>query len=177
MNISVMLGSLRKDSYNRKLFELYRELSEGIFVFNEIPTADFPLYNADLEPVKPDIIEAHATTIRRSDGIIFISPEYNYSIPGNLKNAIDCLSRVNQQPFDGKKAAIIGGSPGAIGTARMQYELRKVGVFLNINFLNKPEVMVSNLYDKFDQNGNLIDEKTVDFFKTHIRAFAGYLKV
>lgn len=174
--VSVFLGSLRKDSYHKKIFEVYQRLSENVFTFYEIPTMDFPLYNADLEASKPEIIETHAETIRTSAGILFFSPEYNYSIPGHLKNAIDWLSRVSKQPFDGKKAAIIGGSPGVVGTARMQYELRKVGVFLNITFINKPEVMISKMYDKFDDQQNLVDEQTKEFLQSHVHSFLKFIQ-
>ena len=171
-----MVGSLRKDSYHRKIFEIYKKIADGIFTFHEIPTTDFPLYNADLEESKPKAIEEHAQAIRDSKGVLFISPEYNYSIPGHLKNAIDWLSRVSPQPFNGMKGAIVGGSPGAVGTARMQYELRKVAVFLNLQFMNKPEVMISKMYEKFDDQQTLTDKQTEEFLQKHISAFAEYLK-
>lgn len=174
--ISVFVGSLRKDSYHKKLFELYQVLSEGVFTFYDVPTVDFPLYNTDLEASKPEIIQTHADNIRTSDGILFFSPEYNYSIPGHLKNAIDWLSRITNQPFDGKKAAIIGGSPGVVGTARMQYDLRKVGVFLNIVFMNRPEVMISSMYDKFDEQQHLKDEQTKAFLQTHVQSFFEFIQ-
>lgn len=174
--ISVFVGSLRKESYHKKLFELYQPLFDNSFTFYEIPTTDFPLYNADLESSKNEIIQVHAEHIRSSSGIIFFSPEYNYSIPGHLKNAIDWLSRIPNQPFYGKKAAIIGGSPGAIGTARMQYDLRKIGVFLNITFMNSPEVMISKMYDKFDGQHNLTDQQTKDFLKAHAQAFFEFIQ-
>ena len=109
----------------------------------------------------PAVITEHAAHLAESDAILFITPEYNYSVPGHLKNAIDWLSRDERQPFSGKKAAIIGGSPGNIGSARMQYDLRKIGVFLDLQFLNKPEVMISSMYNKFDDQLNLIDEGTL----------------
>lgn len=176
MELGVMIGSLRKDSYNRKLFEYYQQLSAGVFSFYEVPTSDFQLYDSDLEGEKPQIINAHAERIRASAGVIFFSPEYNYSLPGHLKNALDWLSRVTNQPFEGKKAAIIGGSPGGIGTARMQYDLRKIGVFLNMNFLNRPEIMVSKVHEKFNEKHQLIDEQTIEIMKTHIKVFSDFLK-
>lgn len=174
MKISVMIGSLRKDSYHRKLFETYQMLAGEAFEFYEIPTSDFPLYNSDL--TAPAIIAEHGTHLENSDAILFFSPEYNYSIPGHLKNAIDWLSRIESQPFNNKKAAIIGGSPGAIGSARMQYELRKVGVFLNLHFLNKPEIMLSSMFDKFDANGKLTDEATLAFLKKHQKALIEFIQ-
>lgn len=175
MNVTVMIGSLRKGSYHRKLYEVYQQLAKGVLTFTEISTADFPLYNGDLEASKPAIIETHADSIRAADGHLFITPEYNYSIPGHLKNAIDWLSRVDNQPFNGKKVGIIGGSPGAVGTARMQYDLRKVGVFLNLHFLNKPEVMVGKLFDKFNSEGELNDSGTREFLEKHLGAFVEFI--
>jgi chromate reductase len=175
MNICVLVGSLRKDSYNRKLYNAYQQLSDGQMCFKEINTALFPHYNSDLEPNKPNVIHEYAQDIRESDAVLFFTPEYNYSLPGHLKNAIDWLSRLDNQPFNGKKSAILGGSPGYIGTARMQYELRKIGVFLNIHFLNKPEVMVGQLYGKFDADGNLNDDNTRTFLLNHIEAMRAFV--
>jgi chromate reductase, NAD(P)H dehydrogenase (quinone) len=176
MKLSVLLGSLRKESFHRKLLSAYCELARGEFEFSEIPTQDFPHYNSDLEENMPQIIHTHGNTIKSSDGILIISPEYNYSLPGHLKNAIDWLSRLEQKPFDGKKTAIIGGSPGNVATARMQYEMRKIGVFLNLHFLNKPEVMINKLFDKFDGDGRLIDDDTLTFLYSHIKAFKTFMQ-
>lgn len=176
MKISVMIGSLRSASYHRKIFDIYRELAKNIFNLHEIPTIDFPLYNADLDINTLCNIQSHAKTIRESSGILFFSPEYNYSIPGHLKNAIDWLSRIEPQPFDGKKASIIGGSPGVVGTARMQYDLRKVGVFLNMHFMNKPEIMISKMYEQFDEKMRLTNLQTIEFLENHINTFSEFIK-
>lgn len=175
LDISVFIGSLRKDSYNRKIFNLYQSLAKDRMRFKEINTADFPHYNADIESDKPAIIKEYGEQIRNSDAVLFISPEYNYSLPGHLKNAIDWLSRLENQPFNGKKAAVIGASPGNIGTARMQYELRKIGVFLNLVFLNKPEVMIGQVYGKFDEQNQLLDAKLEEFLSLHIDAMTEFL--
>ena len=103
--------------------------------------------------------------------MIFFTPEYNYSIPGVLKNAIDWLSRNDLKPFNNKLAAVLGGSPGNIGTARMQYHLRQVGVFLNLNFLNKPEVMIGKVFSKVT-DGEITDKDTIDLLNRHIQQFA-----
>lgn len=92
--------------------------------------------------------------------MLIVSPEYNYTIPGGLKNALDWISRIDKQPFDGKLIAIMGASPGKLGTARMQYHLRQSFVFLNSTVLNRPEVMVANAASMFDDRGKLIDEAT-----------------
>jgi chromate reductase len=100
--------------------------------------------------------------IRNADALLFATPEYNYSIPGVLKNAIDWVSRVPDQPFAGKAAAIMGASRGALGTARAQYHLRQVGVYLDLKFLNRPEIMISHAADRFDAQGKLSHEPTLE---------------
>ncbi len=169
-----IIGSLRKDSIHRVLFNEYKEISKDQFELIEGEIKDLPLYNQDIE-VQPDSVAALAKKVSSADGILFFSPEYNYSIPGGLKNALDWISRDDDKPFDRKPAAIIGASPGAIGTARMQYHLRQVGVFLNINFLNKPEVMVGKAYDKI-KDGRLTDDGTSEFLKKHVEAFSAHIE-
>ena len=174
-NITVFIGSLRKDSLNRKAFEKYQMLGANHFQFHEIPTADFPHYNADIATEIEPHIAKHIEMIKKSDGLLFFSPEYNYSVPGHLKNAIDWISRSNAMPFDNKKAAIIGVSPGMIGTARMQYELRKIGVFLNIHFMHKPEVMIGQAGNKFNDANELVDQDTIEFLEKHVTAFNNFI--
>lgn len=168
--VTAIIGSLRKDSINRQLFNNYKKLAKDSFILEEGSISEIPLYNQDLEN-EPAAVSNLAKQIAESDGLIFFSPEYNYSIPGVLKNAIDWLSRSNLKPFDGKLAAVIGGSPGNIGTARMQYHLRQVSVFLNLQFLNKPEVMVGKVFSKVE-NGEISDQDTIDVFNKHIKVFA-----
>lgn len=174
--IAVLIGSLRQASLNRKAFEKYQQLAKDTFTFEEISIADFPLYNFDItEHVMPKIKQQIAA-INKADGILFFTPEYNYSVPGVLKNAIDWLSRSEQAPFNNKKAAIVGVSPGNIGTARMQYDLRKIGVFLNMHFLHKPEVMIGQANSKFNDELELTDEATIDFLQQHINAFNTFIE-
>ena len=168
-NIVALIGSLRKESINRQVYEHYSELAKESLSITEIPIADFPHYNADIEPFPPQVLEA-ANKIKAADGLIFFSPEYNYSIPGMLKNALDWLSRCENKPFDNKPATIIGASPGAIATARMQYHLRQVAVFLNLRVMNKPEVMIGGAYDKIKDH-KVIDDGTVQFLKKHVVDF------
>jgi chromate reductase len=105
--------------------------------------------------------------------VIFVTPEYNFSIPGGLKNAIDWVSRLQSQPFAGKPVALQSASPGPVGGARMQYDLRKSMVFLDAFTLNKPEIFVGNCASKFDeQSGELKDETTRGFVKQQLEAFA-----
>ena len=108
--------------------------------------------------------------IKAADALLIVTPEYNYSVPGVLKNAIDWASRPPEQPFDGKPIAIMGASPGALGTARAQYHLRQMFVFLNGMVLNRPEVMIGNAAQRFDAEGRLTDEKTREFVRALLLA-------
>jgi chromate reductase len=167
-----LIGSLRKESVNRGLYNTYKELAKDTMRIEEISIRDFPLYDADLKT--PVNVVAAAKLIQNADGVLFFSPEYNYSVPGALKNALDWLSRQEPQPFSAKPAALLGASPGAIGTARMQYHLRQIGVFLNIDFLNKPEVMVGNAYAKI-KDGKVIDADTIEFLEQHVKTFSAFV--
>lgn len=144
-------GSLRKDSYNRQLLATAGDIVTQLDATLDIgEIQDFPLYDADVQAQgMPLSVSRVAEQIEHADAILFVSPEYNYSIPGVLKNAIDWLSRLTPQPFAGKAVSIMGTSPGVIGTARMQYHLRQVMVFLDAHPLNKPEVMIGAYEGKY----------------------------
>ena len=109
---------------------------------------------------QPLPVEEFRAKLKAADGLLFVTPEYNYSIPGVLKNAIDWASRPPEQPFDNKPIAIMGASPGVLGTARAQYHLRQCFVFLNALLVNRPEVMIGNAASRFDAEGRLTDEAT-----------------
>jgi len=166
MKILGIAGSLREASYNRGALRAAAELvPEGatieIFDLNDIPG-----FNQDDEQNPPAKVAEFKRKIREADAILFVTPEYNYSVPGVLKNAIDWASRpYGDSAWDGKPAAIMGASMGNIATARAQYDLRKSMVFLNMFPVNRPEVMIGNAGERFDEHGNLTDEKT----KKHIR--------
>ena len=154
-------GSLREGSFNKSALRAAAELApEGV----EIETFDIgrlPLFNQDDEQNPSEAVVEFKQKIREADAIIFSTPEYNYSIPGVLKNAIDVASRpYGDSAWDGKPALIIGASIGNIATARAQYDLRKMMVFLNMHPINRPEVMIGTCGDKFDAEGNLTDEAT-----------------
>jgi chromate reductase len=112
--------------------------------------------------------------IAAADALLCVTPEYNYSIPGVLKNAIDWASRGPNRPLDGKPAAIMGASAGALGTARAQYHLRQVAVFTNMHVLNKPEVMVPRAHERFDASGNLTDDRTREAVRSLLVALAAW---
>jgi len=171
--ILVIVGSLRKDSLNRTLFNEYKEINKDKFEFTEGVIKDMPFYNADIDS-EPDSVTKLGSQILGADGVMFFSPEYNYSVPGALKNALDWASRDERAPFNNKPATIVGASPGNIGTARMQYHLRQIGVFLNLRIMNKPEVMVGSANDKIKDN-KLTDESTRKFFVKHAEAFKKFI--
>jgi chromate reductase len=140
--------------------------------------AKFPLYNADIQNTTgfPAEVNTLADAIRAADGVIFITPEYNFSIPGGLKNAIDWVSRLPNQPFAGKPIALQSASPGPLGGGRVQYDLRRSMVFLDAYTLNKPEIFVGNCAAKFDEKtGELTDEATRNFVKQQLAAFAIFI--
>jgi chromate reductase, NAD(P)H dehydrogenase (quinone) len=154
-------GSLRRASYNRAALRAAQELvPEGarieIFELDGIPPS-----NQDDEGQPPARVSLLKSRIRAADAILFVTPEYNYSIPGVLKNGIDWASRpYGVNSWAGKPVAVMGASPGAQGTARAQYHLRQVFVYLDMVPLNKPEVMIADAPHRFDPQGNLTDENT-----------------
>lgn len=177
MKLLGISGSLRKASYNTSLLRAVVSLApEGV----EIVTADIseiPLYNEDVRAKGfPPPAEKFREQIRAADGLLFVTPEYNYSMPGVLKNAIDWASRPPDQPFSGKPAGVIGASMGQMGTSRAQYHLRQSGVYLNLRFLNLPEIMVASAHDKFDEKGNLTDEKTRGYVTKFLAALVAHVK-
>jgi chromate reductase len=154
-------GSLRRDSYNSAALRVAQEIApDGV----KIAIADIsaiPLYNDDvrLSGLPPSVVHL-VEEIATADAVLIATPENNYSIPGVLKNTIDWVSKAEHQPFSRKPVAIMGASMGMFGTARSQYDLRKVFVFLNAHVLNQPEVMIGTAQTRFDADGRLTDEKT-----------------
>jgi chromate reductase len=174
--IVAICGSLRQKSYNRMLLNALPGLAPpGLEIIAAPSYADFPVYNqddADASGFPADVLTL-AAAIRTADGVIFCTPEYNYGIPGGLKNAIDWLSRLKDQPFAGQPVAIQSASPGPLGGARVQYDLRRALVFLDALTLNKPEIFVGNCAARFDAaTGNLTDETTRGFVRAQLEAFA-----
>jgi chromate reductase len=159
-------GSLRKGSYNKSLLKAAQEMVPENATLEVFDLERIPPFNQDLENQPPEKVKEFKTKIRAADAILIATPEYNYSIPGVLKNAIDNASRpYGDNAFDGKPAAIMGASIGMLGTARAQYHLRQSMVFLNMYPLNQPEVMVPFAQEKIDQNGRLTDQKTREKIK------------
>ena len=160
-------GSLRRASFNTAALRAAAGLAPaGMEVETYTGLAAIPPYDDDVsqQGFPPPVADLRAR-IQAADALLIVTPEYNYSVPGVLKNAIDWASRPPEQPFDGKPIAIMGASPGALGTARAQYHLRQMFVFLNGMVLNRPEVMIAQAGTRFDAEGRLTDEKTREFVR------------
>jgi len=175
--IGYFVGSLAKGSINRTLSKALIRLAPEELEFTEIPIGDLPLYSYDYDEDYPPEGRALKEAIEASDGILFVSPEYNRSIPGALKNAIDWGSRPwGQNSFARKPAAIIGASPGAIGTAVMQASMRSVLSFLDAPQLNAPEAYISYDPEVFGPDGEVRDEETVDFLRHFMEEFCAFVQ-
>ena len=154
-----MAGSLRKTSFNRAALKAAQGLVPAAATLEIFDLPDLPGFNQDDEKSPPAAVTQMKAKIRAADAILLVTPEYNYSIPGVLKNAIAWASRpYGDSAWKGKPVAVMGASVGALGTARAQYDLRKCFVFLDMPVVNQPEVMISAAASKFDQAGNLTDE-------------------
>lgn len=163
MHLLGISGSLRKNSLNTAALRACQELLPAGVTLSLFDIASIPLYNEDVrEQGFPPSVQQLREQIAAADALIFATPEYNYSIPGVLKNAIDWASRPPEQPFENKPIALIGATPGGFGTSRSQYHLRQVFIYLNGLLLNRPEVMISSAPSKFDAQGKLVDTATAE---------------
>jgi chromate reductase, NAD(P)H dehydrogenase (quinone) len=163
-------GSLRRESYNRAALRAATELVPEGATIETFELDGIPGFNEDEEQHPPAKVTELKKRIREADAILFVTPEYNYSVPGVLKNAIDWASRpYGDSAWNGKPAAIMGASIGTIGTARAQYHLRQMMVFLNMFPVNQPEVMIGNASERFDEQGNLTDDATKEFIRQLIQ--------
>ena len=178
LKVITLHGSLRKGSFNHALARAQQKLVPAGMSISEAPSwADIPLYNADDQGSTgfPAPVKALADAIRAADGVIIVSPEYNYGLPGGLKNAIDWVSRTENQPFKDKPVAIQSATGGPLGGSRVQYQWRQVMVFLEAHTFNKPEIFVGSAQNKFE-NGELKDQATADIIKQHLAAFETYIR-
>ncbi len=176
LDIVGLCGSLRKASLNRHGLRLAGELMPktmklDIVEWREVPVFDGDVFAAGL----PSPVAALRERIRRADGVLIVTPEYNFSIPGGIKNVLDWLSRGDDQPWAGKPVALFTVSPGPVGGARVQYDLRKVLLFLNSMVLAKPEVFVGMAGGKFDAEGRCTDEATRKFVGDQMAAFERWI--
>ena len=170
MKIFGISGSLRTNSFNSAALRTCEELlPDGVEFRRFGRLAEIPPYNEDLRVQGfPDCVEELRREIAEADALIIATPEYNYSVPGVLKNAIDWVSRP-PQPLDERVVGIIGASKGIIGTARAQYHLRQTFVYLNASVLNRPEVFITAAHEKFDEGGTLRDTPTRDILELFVR--------
>jgi len=169
-------GSLRAGSYNTALLHACRELLPAGSTLELADLGAVPLYNEDVRTVGyPPPVQQLRELIAQADGVLIATPEYNYSVPGVLKNAIDWASRPPDQPFEQKPVAIMGASPSGLGTARAQYHLRQCFVFLDSCVLNRPEVMIPKAHERFDASGKLSDEPTRKQVAKQLEAFVTWI--
>jgi chromate reductase len=175
MHVLGISGSLRKGSYNTALLAAASELLPECMTLEIFDLSSIPLYNDDVRALGfPKPVKELRARIAVADALLIATPEYNYSIPGVLKNAIDWASRPPDPPLDGKPLAIMGASTGNFGTVRAQMHLRHVCVYCNMFPVNRPEVLVMRAQDKFDANGRLVDETTRGFVRDLLTALVDW---
>lgn len=177
MKIVAMVGSLRKESYNRKITNFMKDRYRGKLDIEILELGNLVLFNEDIENDPPKEVEEFKEKIKNSDGILFVTPEYNHSIPGALKNAIDWCSRV-ERVMANKPTFLLGASTGNVGTARCQIELRTVLNSPGIATLNLPGnvVIIGNVEDKFNQDGEFIDEATIKYLDKVVDNYIDWAK-
>lgn len=177
LNVLALLGSLRAGSFNRMALNAAIARRPAGMTISVAEIGDLPLYDEDVrEKGFPAPVQRLRGEIAAADAILFVTPEYNYSVPGVLKNAIDWASRPPSQPFAGKPCAIMGASISLLGTARAQYHLRQICVFLDMHPINRPEVMIAQAGERFGPDGSLKDEKTGQFIADLLVALAAWTR-
>jgi len=180
IHLAGISGSLRQGSYNTLLLNAAMQLLPDNVSMEVLSFADIPLYNADLDlPAalhRPEIVEHFRKKIADADGLLITSPEYNYSIPGGLKNAIDWASRGEDAPLLHKPVAVIGATTGLWGTTRMQLAFHAVFLFLDMKPVYKPEVLLAQANKKFDAKGNLTDEIAKKLLREKLEALKKMIK-
>src|SRR5262245_33951954 len=180
LDVLVICGSLRKGSYNAALARTLPALAPAGMRLRDAPSfATVPLYNFDIQDATgfPPDVNAWADAIRRADGLIIVSPEYNWSIPGGLKNAIDWVSRMKEQPFKDKPVAVQSAAGGILGGSRMQYHLRQSLTSIDAILFGRPEVIVTFAAQKFDPNTlELKDQTAIDLIKQQLAGFEKFVR-
>jgi chromate reductase, NAD(P)H dehydrogenase (quinone) len=175
-NVAVLVGSLRKGSFNRKIALALAELAPAELKLEIVEIGQLPLYNQDSDENPPPAFVEFRHRIKRADAVLFATPEYNRSVPGVLKNAIDIASRpYGQNVFDGKPGAVVSVSIGAIGGFGANHHLRQSLVFLNVPTLQQPEMYIGSAEKLFDGSGRLTDESTRKHLQKFIQAFATWI--
>jgi chromate reductase len=176
-HIAVIVGSLRKDSINRKLASALAKLAPAEFSFKQLEIGDLPLYDQDQDANQAASVKRLKSEILAAQGLLFVTPEYNRSIPGVLKNAIDNASRpYGQSAWADKPAGVLGASVGAIGTALAQQHLRNILSYLNVPTLGQPEAFVHIKEDFFDAAGNIANADTRKFLQSWMDMYVDWVK-
>lgn len=178
LKIGVLVGSLRKDSYNRKLAHAAAKLASENLELEIIEIGNLPLYNSDLDGEDAPVAwREFREKVRQADGLLFLTPEYNRSISGALKNALDVGSRpYGQSAWSGKPGAVISSSMGALAAFGANHHLRQALVFLDVPAMAQPEAYIGNTGELFDEAGELINEGTRDFLKNYMAAFERWVR-
>jgi chromate reductase, NAD(P)H dehydrogenase (quinone) len=175
-NIAVVVGSLRKDSFNKKLAKALEKLFPADFSFTQVRIDDLPLYNQDDDGNPSAQVKRLKDEIKAAQGVLFFTPEYNRSIPGVLKNAIDHASRpYGKSAWDGKPAGVLGASVGATGTAMSQQHLRNILAYLNMPTLGQPEAFIHNKDGLYDAAGN-IGPDSLKFLQGWVDQYVAWVK-
>jgi len=175
--IAVIVGSLRKDSFNRKMAKALAALAPEAMKLTIVEIGDLPLYNQDYDTASPPQYAAFRDKIRPADAVLFVTPEYNRSVPGVLKNAIDVGSRpYGSSVWNGKPCAVVSVSPGAIGGFGANHHLRQSLMFLNMPAMAQPEAYIGGAGDLFAEDGAIKVEATRDFMKKFMTAFAAWIE-
>lgn len=178
LNVAVLIGSLRKNSYNRMLANTLAKLASPTLSLRIVEIGDLPFYNDDLEASKPAAWQALRQRIAEADAVLFLSPEYNRSVPAVLKNAVDVLSRpYGKSALTGKPAAVISSSIGAQGGFGANHHLRQSLVVLGVNTMSTPEAYIGNIGGLFNEQGNLQNENTRDFLLKFMQSFEQWIKM
>jgi chromate reductase len=174
--VTVLVGSLRKGSLNRRAAHALAALAPAGMEFQFVEIGELPLYNQDLDDVPPAAWARFRDQVKAADAVLFVTPEYNRSVPGVLKNAIDVGSRpYGQSVWSGKPGAVMSVSPSAIGGFGANHHLRQSMVFLNVPMMQQPEAYVGGAADLFDEAGAITNEGTRKFFERFITAFSAWI--
>jgi len=177
LKVAVLVGSLRAASHNRKLAQALKAMAAPKLAFEELGIGELPLYNEELDQNPPRAWVALRDAIRASDAVLFVTPEYNRSVPGALKNAIDIGSRpYGSSAWSGKPAAVISGSPGAIGGFGANHHLRQSLVFLDMPVLQQPEAYIGGIDKLFDAQGGFAKEDTTKLMRKFLDAFERWIR-
>ncbi len=176
-DVAVFVGSLRKESFNRKLANALIAMAPAPLKLEIVEIRQLPLYNQDDDANPPTASAAFKARVQKADAVLFVTPEYNRSVPGILKNAIDIASRpYGKSAWDGKPGAVISVSPGVIGGFGANHHLRQSLVFLNVPAMPQPEAYIGNAAKLFDEAGKLADDLVRDFVSKFLQAFAQWIE-